>query len=269
MDRKLLFFDIDGTLLAGGVEGYIPENVISALKQAQKNGHYLFINSGRTYDFMPDLIKEFPFDGYICGCGTQIVFHNETLYHHKIPKEIRHGLEAILLKARIQGAYEGPHYCYFDVDEKIFPEMKMLRTVYANINGEHRMRSFSDPDLDFDKFVIFYNEKSDLPFFKDHIKDHFTFIKRESFGKFNFAEIVPKNCSKATGIDYLCDYLGLSLKDCYAFGDSTNDLTMLEHVPHSIGMGNSYPEVLDRVSYITTPVDRDGIVVALKHFKLI
>ena len=28
MDRKLLFFDIDGTLLAGGIPGYIPDSAI-------------------------------------------------------------------------------------------------------------------------------------------------------------------------------------------------------------------------------------------------
>ena len=66
MDRKLLFFDIDGTLLAGGIPGYIPDSAIHALKTAQANGHYIFINSGRTYSFMPKLIRDFPFDGYIC-----------------------------------------------------------------------------------------------------------------------------------------------------------------------------------------------------------
>ena len=73
MNRKLLFFDIDGTLLAGGIPGYIPDSAIEALKQAQANGHYIFINSGRTYGFMPEAIKEFPFDGYVCGCGTEVI----------------------------------------------------------------------------------------------------------------------------------------------------------------------------------------------------
>ena len=41
MNRKLLFFDIDGTLLAGGIPGYIPDSTIEALKQAQANGHYI------------------------------------------------------------------------------------------------------------------------------------------------------------------------------------------------------------------------------------
>ena len=35
MNRKLLFFDIDGTLLAGGIPGYIPDSTIEALKHRQ------------------------------------------------------------------------------------------------------------------------------------------------------------------------------------------------------------------------------------------
>ena len=84
MNRKLLFFDIDGTLLAGGIPGYIPDSAMEALTQAQANGHYIFINSGRTYGFMPEAIKEFPFDGYVCGCGTEVIFHGETLYHYDL-----------------------------------------------------------------------------------------------------------------------------------------------------------------------------------------
>ena len=34
MNRKLLFFDIDGTLLAGGIPGYIPDSTIEALKNS-------------------------------------------------------------------------------------------------------------------------------------------------------------------------------------------------------------------------------------------
>ena len=32
---------------------------------------------------------------------------------------------------------------------------------------------------------------------------------------------------------------------------------------------NAFPEILGETSYVTTPVDRDGIYVALKHFGLI
>ena len=113
MNRKLLFFDIDGTLLAGGIPGYIPDSTIEALKQAQANGHYIFINSGRTYGFMPEAIKEFPFDGYVCGCGTEVIFHGETLYHYDLDEDLKRSLQSILEECKIQAVYEGRKSSYF------------------------------------------------------------------------------------------------------------------------------------------------------------
>ena len=118
MNRKLLFIDIDGTLLAGGIPGYIPDFTFEALKQAQANGHYIFINSGRTYGFMPEAIKEFPFDGYVCGCGTEVIFLGKTLYHYDLDEDLKHSLQSILEECKIQAVYEGRKSCYFQKTEK-------------------------------------------------------------------------------------------------------------------------------------------------------
>lgn len=269
MNRKLLFFDIDGTLLAGGLPGYIPESALLGLKQAQENGHYLFINSGRTYSFMPEAIKEFPFDGYICGCGSEVVFHGESLFHNKLSREIRFGLRDLLKKTRIEGVLEGHSACFFDDSVPMIPPLQSIQDIYAHTKTPNALRNFEDPEMDFDKFVIFSDENSDFEGFLKAIENDFTCVQREPMGDYNFCEIIPKNCSKATGIDFIADYLGASLDDCYVFGDSTNDLSMLLHVKHSIAMGNSFPEVLGQTSYVTTRVDRDGIYLALKHFHLI
>ena len=54
----------------------------------------------------------------------------------------------------------------------------------------------------------------------------------------DFMEIVPKGFNKATGIQEMCKALGIAHEDTYAFGDSTNDLAMFEHVPNAVVMGH-------------------------------
>ena len=78
MQHQLLFFDIDGTLLSNATH-QIPESALSAIAAAQKNGHLVFINTGRTIRTMPSFLKTLGFDGYLCGCGTRIVYHDEIL----------------------------------------------------------------------------------------------------------------------------------------------------------------------------------------------
>ena len=86
-DQKLLFFDIDGTLLTA-YPWTIPDSTQQALKAARKNGHLLFINSGRTYTMLPDMIREMNFDGYVCGCGSQIYLHDKLLLSSSIPSRL-------------------------------------------------------------------------------------------------------------------------------------------------------------------------------------
>ena len=269
MDRKLLFFDIDGTLLAGGVPGYIPESAICGLRQAQANGHYLFINSGRTYSFMPEAIKEFPFDGYVCGCGTEVIYHGKTLFHNELPREVRFGLKDILRNNRMQGVFEGRSACFFDDSPTLISPIKNIRDTYTSAQSPDAVRTFEDPEMNFDKFVAFSDANSDFDNFLKEISEYFTCVQREPMGEYHFNELIPKNCSKATGIDFIVNYMDASLDNCYVFGDSSNDLSMLRHVKNSVAMGNAVPEVLEQTSYVTTPVDRDGIYVALKHFHLI
>lgn len=53
----------------------------------QKNGHLVFINTGRTIRTMPSFLKTLGFDGYLCGCGTRIVYHDEILLAHSFTEE--------------------------------------------------------------------------------------------------------------------------------------------------------------------------------------
>ena len=44
---------------------------------------------------------------------------------------------------------------------------------------------------------------------------------------------------------------------------------MLQHVGIGIAMGNASPEVQAAANYITTSVDEDGVMNALKHFGIL
>jgi hypothetical protein len=120
-------------------------------------------------------------------------------------------------------------------------------------------------DIRFSKFCAMAKTRAQLDIFLEPYQDYFEVIDRGD----DFYEIVPIGFSKASAIDQVLAYLDQSLEDCYVFGDSSNDLSMLSHVPNSIAMGNSDECVLQVASYITTPVWRDGIYVAMKHFELI
>lgn len=56
-------------------------------------------------------------------------------------------------------------------------------------------------------------------------------------------DISPKGWSKGTAVRYLANELGLLLEEVAVFGDSENDLSMIEVVPNSVAVSNASEEI--------------------------
>ena len=51
MNRKIIFLDIDGTLTEPG-SNEPPKSAVWAINQARKEGHYVFLCTGRNYGML-------------------------------------------------------------------------------------------------------------------------------------------------------------------------------------------------------------------------
>lgn len=263
MSRKLIFFDIDGTIVAEGTH-YMPQSTVDAIRQARKNGHKVFINTGRTFFNIDDFLKEIGFDGYVCGCGTGIYLDEKPIYRKQLTHEQCVEVIEMLRECSITAVFEAETRVFFDEQ---LPDHKVLSDLKARFGtkGFEVPKSLKDTSLVFDKFVLWVNTRSDFKRFYRYITKEFDCIDRGA----DMWEIVPKGISKASGIQVLMDYYHVPLEDCYAVGDSTNDLSMLEFVPNSIAMGNSMKEILPYCAYQTADLEDDGIEKALKHYGII
>eukprot|EP00039_Didymoeca_costata_P030891 m.31977 g.31977 ORF g.31977 m.31977 type:complete len:356 (-) comp8367_c0_seq1:110-1177(-) len=73
-------------------------------------------------------------------------------------------------------------------------------------------------------------------------------------------EFMPPGVNKGTGLGALAEKLGLSLEDCVAFGDSFNDIEMLEQAGLGIAMANAGPEVKKAAKYVSEFTnEEDGV----------
>lgn len=84
MTPKLLFFDIDGTLL--DYTGKMPASAKEALRQARLAGHRLVICSGRSGHQLSDWMFT-DFDGIINCTGARVIFKQNVIYEHFVPRE--------------------------------------------------------------------------------------------------------------------------------------------------------------------------------------
>lgn len=256
---KLIFFDIDGTLVSDNQ--LIPESARTAINKARENGHICVINTGRAkYLVGPELTEQVEFDGYLMGCGTMAVYHDELLMHHTFSDELSGRIMDAVKRYEIDCILEGCENNYCEDPENLRTETFRMYIEHCTKNLGDFYTKFELGAGRFDKLFIFEDNKAKLDAFRGEFEKELDFIDREH----GFYEIVPKGFSKATAIHFLADKLNISLEDTVAIGDSNNDLPMLEVAGTSIAMGNSSKAVLEMADYVTTDVDKDGIRNALQ-----
>lgn len=263
--RKIAFFDIDGTLTSE-IDGSIPESAVYAIQAARKNGNLMFLNTGRCFQNVEPRFRDIGFDGFVCGCGTDIYCDGSEILHVAQTHEVTMRLLRAARETDVDIVFESRKEIAFDFSRPLH-HPDAIRQYREFVNQNYVMpENLENPNFFCDKFVIWYERPEQLAAFRVVSDPYFDCIDRGG----TFREFVPHGYSKATGLKYVLDYYKLDLKDAYAFGDSNNDLPMLTYLPNSVAMGNALPTSLfEKVSYVTARASEDGIALALKHFGFI
>ena len=81
---------------------------------------------------------------------------------------------------------------------------------------------------------------------------------------------VEKGNSKADGLRRLAVYFGEKedLSDTVAFGDSMNDIEVVQEAGIGVAMGNAVDALKKVADYVTAPIGEDGIYKACEHLHL-
>lgn len=263
MKRAILFFDIDGTLLSDET-GKIPDSTLRALTEAKKNGHLLFINTGRTICALPKELYRFDFDGYLCGCGSYLVFHDEVLLEQHIEESLGRKYIEQMWECGLDGVLEGTEDLYFPKAVSRFEQLEQGRIYFGEL-GLGKKKYIEEGGFIYDKIFVYADEQSDKERFFRLMEEHFEVIDR---GR-NTYELAQKSFSKATACEYMVQKFGADRDDVYVFGDSMNDLSMFEYAVHTVAMEKHAPGLDPYTEFVTKTVEEGGVAWAMKHYGLI
>lgn len=262
-NRKVLFFDVDGTLLSEKT-GEIPGSAKAALKEARSNGHLVFINSGRTYCNLLDIRNEIGADGYLCGCGTHVLAGDQVIYRYSIPPKAGSRMKQDILECGLDGVLEGAEGCYMRKEESRFPRVEKLRRGLG-AKGVLSSCAWDDGGFQFDKCFLLSDSDSSCGEFLDRME---AFMEVIDHGDGSY-ECVPKGHSKATAIRQVLKHYDIPLENAYVFGDSSNDLSMFEYASNCVVMGDHSPVLDPHATFVTRSVEEDGIAYAMKQLGII
>ena len=281
MEQKLIFLDIDGTLLPPG-EKIIPPSTMDALRRAKANGHRLFLCTGRNLHMTEPLMLQYPFDGYICSAGGYVGCEGRVLVDITMePQQVEglcralgdHGVE-YTLEAR-DGTYGGM---------KMMERWNSRAEIQQTLNSEaERWRKAMQEGMTIlpletyqgqpiYKVVFIAEHESDLDEAKRLYEDQFVFCESrlDAMGEgYINGELINRKFDKGTGIRAICDALGKPAADTIGFGDSDNDLQMTDAVGISVCMANGSENLKKCCDRICPSVYDDGIAKAFAELGLI
>ena len=90
-------------------------------------------------------------------------------------------------------------------------------------------------------------------------RDDFVIQEVEAHGNCLNGELIQRCFDKGKAIRLVAEHYGVDISDTIGFGDSMNDLTMIETVGTSLCMGNG-SETLKKLSdHILPSVEEDGL----------
>ena len=271
MEKKILFIDLDGTLLTDTKE-ITPEN-LSAIQQATELGHAVVVTTGRPlYSTLRQVEKL-----GLTKPGCYAITSNGALIYNAHTREIifQTGVPRACLREAFDEAFRfGIHPQTYSATgvlcEKDCPEMEY----YAKSNViSYEVVDDVTKALDFDPIKILFvdlHDRSRLERFREHMND---FSKRYHLDMFfscdQYLEFLPEGINKGSGIRFLCSYLNVPLDNTLGAGDAENDITMLQTVKLPCVMKNARPEMYPYGAYITEhDNNHSGIAEIKKKFML-
>ncbi len=256
--KKIVFFDIDGTLLDH--DKNLPDSTKEAIQLLQQNGTYVAIATGRAPFMYESLREELNIDSYVSFNGQYVVFEGDVIYTNSLnQKQLNEILEDT----------EDKDHAVVHLNHET---MKANRKDHAFISEAMGSLKFPHPLYDPSFYEtrdiyqsLLFCEKHDEDYYQEKYGEYFTFIRWHQYSM----DILPKGGSKAEGIRSMVEKLGFEMKDVYAFGDGLNDFEMIKTVGTGVVMGNAVEALKKHANFVTKNVDEDGIFHGLKHLKLI
>ena len=273
MEKKLIFLDIDGTLMK--TPDRPSARVKHAVRQARANGHLAFLCTGRNMPIIDAGILAIGFDGIVASAGAHVELGGQVLLDKLMPEalvqeclEIFHGLGIFCRLETPDGIYLDQEMEALVASAHPDPANFELLRMQAELQSALPIRPYAEYDRrGAYKLSFTASGPGALRQAREQLEDRFDFVVqalRFSASCLN-GEIIPRYVSKGDAVELLCRRFGATAKDAVAFGDSMNDASMLQRAGIGVAMGNSCEELKALADVVCEDVAHDGVYRQLRR----
>ena len=270
---KLIFLDIDGTLTPAG-SNVPPASALEAVKAAREAGHKVFLCTGRNPAMLAPVL-EYGFDGAVAGAGGYVFAGDEVLYDCPMtPEQFETGMR-LLGEQGVFRTIEAKDATWGDEDLGDFlaqagegnSELVRWRKALAEQLNILPMKEYDGRPVY--KIVFMCRTADQLQPARDALEAEFNFVVQDvaAHNCLN-GELINRQFDKGRGVRIVAEHYGCDIADTIGFGDSMNDLEMIETVGYSVCMDNGSPALKEMSDLVCPSVEEDGLAWAFKKLGL-
>ncbi len=257
MAYKIIFFDVDGTLI-DYKNGGMSKATINAIQQLQAKGIQVVAATGRPLSMCMEL-QALGIETFITANGAYAKHRDSVIYESILDKDIVTAITAY-------AGHKGHALSYFTETISMngvhtAPTLLALQQTLSLQDYPQVAPFITEKDI---YLMCLYAEKQAI----EEYKAAFPVLLFEQWHPF-ITNVLQRNASKSIAAKAILDYFGFKPEEAVAFGDGENDMELLGLAGFGVAMGNGSDKLKRMADFVTKECDKDGIEFALKALQLI
>lgn len=266
MKYKIIISDYDDTLCKDKVS----ERTLHTIREFEKRGGKFVISTGRSLPSILEIAEKLDMKGYLMSyngsvlydMGNKKVLHSISLSYEdgiKIAKQMEE--EGINPQIYIGNEVYTKFPCYYSIR---YEHRTGVKIHYTGINASEYLERTKSRTTK----ILAYLDPSKT---EEKAKKY-----NEMFGDTNsffcssphLFECIDKKAGKGNMAKAFCEMEGITPDELIAFGDSENDISLLEVAGLKVAMGNGVPKIKEVANLITDNVENDGVAMVIEKYCL-
>ena len=272
MRPKLILTDLDGTLLRED-KSLSPANR-AALEWAAAQGAEIVVSTGRLYTGIPQELRDLPFLRYFILMNGAKVYDRQTgqtLGRAEIPWTTADAVIDFLepLNCSVdcfqndRGMMARKYYDHLEQYVIHPPSFNLVKQTRSPVDDLRNAVLAGGGSVQ--KFHAYFPDLTLRPKVMEQIQYAFPTLVQSISMPANL-ELNAQDATKGNGLLTLCRCLGIDPKEAAAFGDGTNDISMLAAADVGVSMANGTPETLAAADLIAPSNEEDGVAQILSRW---
>jgi Cof subfamily protein (haloacid dehalogenase superfamily) len=263
---KIVFIDIDGTLLNG--HHHISDETSKAITEATERGIKVILATARPYYgadiFRKQLRLKTPI---ICFNGGLIIDElGKVLVDHKIEAEQAQLLTDIATELEVNLIYLDYERSYaLKNDQWLAMEEELTDKKSEILSFDQIVASWSERNSSGPNKIMAVGPPDQISALELKIKSVVGNELTVNISHPSYLENTNALASKQQGAAFLLDRFGFKNHEMVAIGDSFNDIDMLRFAGTGVAMGNAHEKVKQAADWVTKTNDQDGVAHAISQ----